>query len=277
METAFKTDCGKIRSHNEDSGGVFSSDDGVFLAVVADGMGGHSAGEVASALAVKHIKERWAAAGNFGTGEAAEKWLQETIAETNTNVLAYAREHPECQGMGTTVVAAFCAPEFVTMAHVGDSRGYLFGKNGLTQITKDHSLVGELVRRGELSEEEAAFHPRKHVLLQALGTEETIDSEVRTVEWQAGDIVLLCSDGLTDNLSREQLEEVMKSEQTVREKADKLTEIANLAGGDDNITSTLVQLCHKENSVPKYHEANDAGTASDTGNGEALLKEERNG
>lgn len=243
MDTAFRTDCGKIRSHNEDSGGVFFKHSDLLLAVVADGMGGHRAGDVASALALNYIKDLWEKAGTLDSEEAARQWLQEAIKETNTYVLSYANQHPECRGMGTTVVAALCSSEFLTIAHVGDSRGYLLTEGRFVQVTKDHSLVGELVRQGEISEEEAEFHPRKHVLLQALGTEEEVESEAETFKWDPGNIVLLCSDGLSNNVNGEQLEEVMRSEiTTMQEKADCLTELANSAGGDDNITLTLVRL-----------------------------------
>ncbi|HET7522113.1 MAG TPA: Stp1/IreP family PP2C-type Ser/Thr phosphatase [Bacillales bacterium] len=241
METAFMTDRGKIREHNEDNGGVFRNDKGWFFAVVADGMGGHRAGDVASELALEHLKNRWEAADSLETKEDAESWLPEVIRETNDYLLSYAGEHPECRGMGTTVVCAVCAPDFVTITHVGDSRCYVWGKEGLRQVTKDHSLVNELLRRGEISEEEAAVHPRKHVLLQAIGTEENIRSETETVDWEPGDMVFLCSDGLTNHVGDGQLEEVLRSEKPIQEKAQDLTEMANLAGGDDNITLTLVK------------------------------------
>lgn len=237
METAFITDRGKIREHNEDSGGVFENENGLFLAVVADGMGGHQAGDVASELTIECLKTKFQDA----EIEDVERWFARVIKETNDHLLDYADDHPECRGMGTTVVCAFCAPEFVTISHVGDSRGYVLREDGLRQVTKDHSLVNELLRQGEISEEEAAVHPRKHVLLQALGTEDDTEPETETVEWGAGDIVFLCSDGLTNNVSDEQLERVLRSESTMQEKAKELTELANRAGGDDNITLTLVR------------------------------------
>ncbi|HEX7066455.1 MAG TPA: Stp1/IreP family PP2C-type Ser/Thr phosphatase [Bacillales bacterium] len=277
METAFITDCGRIRAHNEDSGGIFSNEAGLILAIVADGMGGHRAGDVASTLALDYIKQRWAEAGDLGSGEAAGQWLKDTINDTNAHILAYAQEHPECRGMGTTIVSALCANEFVTIAHVGDSRGYLFGNTGLSQVTKDHSLVSELVRRGEISKEEADLHPRKHVLLQALGTEETVESEVKTIAWEAGDVVLLCSDGLTNNVSHEQLEDVLGSERKIQEKAEKLTEFANLAGGDDNITLTLVQLPKKDHYSLAEGDQESIGKTSEIGSEKTLSTEERNG
>ncbi|HET7579614.1 MAG TPA: Stp1/IreP family PP2C-type Ser/Thr phosphatase [Bacillales bacterium] len=242
MDTAFITDCGKIRDHNEDSGGVFSHHSGLLLAVVADGMGGHRAGDVASSLVLNYLKEHWEKADGLGSAQAAREWLKQTIDEANEYVLSYALEHPECRGMGTTVVAALCASDFLVIAHVGDSRGYMLGKERFVQVTRDHSLVSELVRQGEISEEEAAIHPRKHVLLKALGTEKKVETETDTFEWKAGDMVLLCSDGLTNNVTDEQMEEVLRSGETMQEKAESLTALANSAGGDDNITLSLVRL-----------------------------------
>lgn len=242
MDTAFITDCGKIRDHNEDSGGVFSHHSGLLLAVVADGMGGHRAGDVASSLVLNYLKDRWEKADQLDSAQMASDWLQETIDEANEYVLSYAQEHRECHGMGTTVVAAVCASDFLVIAHVGDSRGYMLGKDRFIQVTKDHSLVSELVRQGEISEEEAAIHPRKHVLLKALGTEKKVESETDTFEWEAGDMILLCSDGLTNNVTDEQMEEVLRSGETMQEKAESLTALANSAGGDDNITLSLVRL-----------------------------------
>ncbi|HEU5138490.1 MAG TPA: Stp1/IreP family PP2C-type Ser/Thr phosphatase [Bacillales bacterium] len=277
METAFITDCGKIRMHNEDSGGIFPNEKGLILAVVADGMGGHRAGDVASSLALDYIKKQWAQVGELDSGEAAGQWLRETINDTNTYILAYAQEHPECRGMGTTIVSALCSNKFVTVAHVGDSRGYMLKDKRLTQVTKDHSLVSELVRRGEISEEEADLHPRKHVLLQALGTEETVESEVETLLWESGNVVLLCSDGLTNNVSHEKLEEVLGSEQPVQEKAEKLTEFANMAGGDDNITLTLVQLPQEGKVVSDMGDQENVIKTRKLDSEETLSTEERNG
>lgn len=258
METAFKTDCGKIREHNEDSGGLFYSKTGQLLALVADGMGGHRAGDVASALALDFIKGHWEKTAEAISHAEAEHWLQETIKQANKHLLSYAGEHPECRGMGTTIVATLCMSEFAAIAHVGDSRCYLLEESGLTQVTKDHSLVNELVRQGEISEEEAAVHPRKHVLLQALGTEETVESETKMIEWRSGNIVLLCSDGLTNNVSDEQLKDTLSSGLTLQEKADSLIEQANAAGGDDNITLVLVQADSQEVPLTGTRADNDA-------------------
>lgn len=254
METAFKTDCGQIRDHNEDSGGIFTNQTDMVLAVVADGMGGHSAGDVASSLALEFVREKWKKARpeQIQTEQASRMWLSETIHEANTYIHTYADQHPACHGMGTTIVLALCSREFLTIAHVGDSRGYMMAGEEFVQVTKDHSLVNELVRQGEITEEEAASHPRKNVILQSLGTDSKVESETVTHSWNLEDIVLLCSDGLTDNLGREQLEAVMRSESSVLEKAEELTQLANLAGGNDNITLTLVKLTEEKGEIDEF-------------------------
>lgn len=241
METAFQTDCGKVREHNEDSGGLFYNQKGGLLAVVADGMGGHRAGDVASALALDFLKEQWEQTAAELQKQEAQSWLSETIQEANHHVKSYADEHPECEGMGTTVVAALCAPGFTVIAHVGDSRGYLLAEEAFNQVTRDHSLVNELVQRGDITEQEAAVHPQKHVVLQALGTEGGVAPETAVIDWQPGQMILLCSDGLTDCLPIEKIEKMLRSEQSLQEKADAMVEEANGAGGIDNITLALVR------------------------------------
>lgn len=253
METAFQTDCGKIREHNEDSGGLFYNQKDRLLAVVADGMGGHRAGDVASALALDFMKESWERIVEDPSEVQAEKWLSEIIQQANSHLLSYAAKHPECEGMGTTVVAALCAPEFAVIAHVGDSRCYLFDEEGLDQVTRDHSLVNELVRRGEITSEEAVGHPQKHVVLQALGTEAEIEPETKTIAWQPGNTILLCSDGLSDSIRDEQIEEALSSEQSMQEKADSMIEEANAAGGIDNITLALVRAVGQRESSSVDH------------------------
>jgi serine/threonine protein phosphatase PrpC len=246
METVFKTDSGKIRSHNEDSGAVFHNDKGQILAVVADGMGGHRAGDVASSLTLKYFQERWETAEDDFTEESAAEWIRQTVEGVNQQLLSYTEDHPECRGMGTTVVLVLCTVDFIIVAHVGDSRCYVLKNETFEQLTEDHSLVTELVRQGQITEDEAVFHPRKHVLLKALGTEEHIEAEIDTFHWQVEDLLLLCSDGLTNKVSDESLEGVLRSDATLETRADQLIEMANEAGGEDNISLALVRFETKD-------------------------------
>ncbi|MBU8907060.1 Stp1/IreP family PP2C-type Ser/Thr phosphatase [Desertibacillus haloalkaliphilus] len=242
MQSAFKTDVGQLRAHNEDNGGIYTREDGAVLAVVADGMGGHQAGDVASEMTNRYLSAKWEDAETLETPASTEKWLLSTITDVNKHLFEHANNHSECQGMGTTIVTAVCTKQFVTIAHIGDSRGYLFNNNGFVQITTDHSLVNELVRTGQISDEEAENHPRKNVLLRALGTEEEIKVDVSTVSWEQGDYLLLCSDGLSNKVSDEEMKQVLVSEAATDVKVNQLVELANDRGGEDNITLALIHF-----------------------------------
>lgn len=181
MRAVFITDKGKIRQHNEDNGGVFLNQAGQRLAVVADGMGGHRAGDVASEMTISKLKEKWAESPLIETAEHAERWLKQSILEVNETLLNHSKTHAECQGMGTTIVAAILTDLFSTIAHIGDSRCYILNETGFSKITEDHSLVNELLRSGQISKEDAENHPRKNVLTRALGTESTVEMDIKTI------------------------------------------------------------------------------------------------
>lgn len=241
MEGKFLTDCGQIRSHNEDAGGIYYNATGQFLAIIADGMGGHQAGDVASQMVTSVIKEKWEAKAQCNTPEEAEKWLQETIKKMNQAVYGHAEQNKACQGMGTTVVISICTDDFVTIGHIGDSRCYLLTENGLQQITKDHSLVNELVRSGQISAEEAELHPRKNVLLKALGTEEQVAPDIQSISWEAGNKLLLCSDGLTNKLPDAELTSFLQQDAGMQEIGQKMVTLANERGGEDNISLVIAE------------------------------------
>ncbi|MCQ6265744.1 Stp1/IreP family PP2C-type Ser/Thr phosphatase [Fictibacillus sp. WQ 8-8] len=242
MQYAFKTDTGRVRQHNEDSGGVFTKGEH-FLALIADGMGGHKAGDVASSKTIQSFEEAWNASSEeiSETPVKAEEWLLETVTQTNLDLHQYANKNIDCSGMGTTLVGALCTPSYLTILHIGDSRVYYFSEKKLIQKTEDHTLVNELVRSGQLSETEAENHPRKNVILRALGTDDHIDVDIQTISWGEGDIVLLCSDGLSNKVTRETMENILNDDNlSLEDKADRLVNLANEAGGEDNITIGLV-------------------------------------
>lgn len=242
MEVVFQTDRGKVRQHNEDNGGGFLNDHSQLLAVVADGMGGHQAGDVASQMTIDQLESHWSNVSDLGENpEKTELWLKETIQDINHSIFLYSNENQECQGMGTTLVLAVCQNEYVTVANIGDSRCYLLNHKGLTQITDDHSLVNELVKSGQISKEDAEHHPRKNVLMRALGTEGNVKVDVKTLIWEQGDMLLLCSDGLTNKVTDQELAETLIKETSLEEKAFHLIGKANESGGDDNITVVLVR------------------------------------
>ncbi|MFB6466591.1 Stp1/IreP family PP2C-type Ser/Thr phosphatase [Cytobacillus sp. Hz8] len=242
MKAVFMTDRGRIRQHNEDNGGIFLNRDGDRLAIVADGMGGHRAGDVASELTMSHLQKLWEQSEKIETADDAESWLRAHITQVNSLVYQHSQDHTECEGMGTTVVAAIVTNRFTTIANIGDSRGYILNETGFQQLTEDHSLVNELVRTGQISKEDAENHPRKNVLLRALGTEGAVEMDIKTIIFEDGDHVLLCSDGLSNKVSEEQMESILKKEETLEQKASELIELANENGGEDNITLVILEF-----------------------------------
>ncbi|MED3624274.1 Stp1/IreP family PP2C-type Ser/Thr phosphatase [Neobacillus thermocopriae] len=242
MKAVYQTDRGKVRAHNEDAGGFFLNQDGSLLAVVADGMGGHRAGDVASEMSVSKLKIEWEASTGIKTADDAEKWLKAQVTAVNELLFEHSKSHVECEGMGTTLVAAITTNHFATIVNIGDSRGYLLNESGFKQITEDHSLVNELVRSGQISREDAENHPRKNVLLRALGTEKTVEMDIKTVIFEEGDILLLCSDGLSNKVPEEELKEILLKEEGLEQRAETLISLANENGGEDNITLTIVEF-----------------------------------
>lgn len=242
LKAVFMTDQGKVRQHNEDAGGIFVNKDGHRLAIVADGMGGHRAGDVASEMTITQLKNDWETSNGISTAGDAENWLREQITNVNNLLFNHALNHLECDGMGTTVVAAISTERFVTIANIGDSRCYLLNESGFKQVTEDHSLVNELVRTGQISREDAEHHPRKNVLLRALGTEKAVEMDIKTIIFEEGDILLLCSDGLSNKVNEKEMKTILTNEEPLEQKASTLISLANENGGEDNITLAIVEF-----------------------------------
>lgn len=240
MKALFKTDRGQIRKLNEDFGGVLLNKSGQYLAIIADGMGGHQAGEIASKLTYETFRDLWVKQKNGMTAEQSEKWLLNSINKANEKIYEYANQNTECAGMGTTIVVAIGIDEFITIGHVGDSRGYLLNETGFKQLTEDHSLVNELLKSGEINQSDADKHPQKNVLLKALGTDIKVKPTIKTINWEKGNRLLLCSDGLSNKLSDEELADITKEIKTEKEIKTKLIDLANVRGGEDNITVALI-------------------------------------
>jgi len=240
MEAEFLTDRGQIRTHNEDAGGTYYNLAGQLLAIIADGMGGHQAGDVASQMAVSMIQDKWQHMKEIITPEQSEKWLAETISEINTTIYNRSLDIPACEGMGTTVVIVISTEEYITVAHIGDSRCYIFNEDGFKQITEDHSLVNELIRTGQISKDDAVHHPRKNVVLRALGTEREVTADIKSLGWEKHDKLLLCSDGLTDKVLDDELFELIQLDEPVKEMGQKMINLANERGGEDNISLIIV-------------------------------------
>jgi len=229
------TDTGRRRRRNEDA---YVCEPPLFA--IADGMGGAQAGEVASGLAAAVLAETHVDAVN-GDGEQR---LVELIREANRRVFQRSNEDAATSGMGTTMTVALVDDEAGTIAfgHVGDSRAYRVRAGELEQLTDDHSLVGELMRSGKLSPEEAETHPQRSVITRALGTEPDIDVDTFSVEVEDGDVYLLCSDGLTDMISDREIESMLQESDDLDAAARRLVDAANAGGGEDNITVVVFGL-----------------------------------
>jgi protein phosphatase len=239
ISAAGLTDKGLLRPHNEDALLLIDTH-GVFA--VADGMGGHAAGEVASHLAVEAIEETLAKRTEQLEVSIPELLLQ-AVEDANQRIARQMDEHPECRGMGTTVVIAVVHGGHFWVAHVGDSRAYLLRDNELRQLTTDHSLVNELVRLGMLSREQAARDPRRNVVTRALGSGTVVVPDIQHEQLLAGDRILLCSDGLTTMLGDRTIRELLSQpDLSLDEICMRLVQAANDAGGEDNVTVVLVEL-----------------------------------
>ena len=230
-DTTCKTDTGRQRRDNEDSAFARAP---VF--VVADGMGGAQAGEVASRIAVEAFEH-----GLPDSGSPEER-LATRAREANQQIYERSRADRGRAGMGTTLTAAYVDDTHVAIAHVGDSRAYLFRDGTLQRLTQDHSLVDELVRRGKLTEEQAAEHPQRSIITRALGPEPDVEVDTWTYPARAGDVVLLCSDGLTSMISEDRVKATLAEHENLDDAADALIREANEAGGRDNITVVLFRL-----------------------------------
>lgn len=248
LKAVYMTDKGKIRQHNEDNGGIFVNLAGQRLAIVADGMGGHRAGDVASEMAILNLKAEWEKSVEIKTAEDAEKWLENSIKKVNQEIFQHAKNNNEFEGMGTTIVAVICTNRFISIANIGDSRCYLSNELGFKQLTEDHSLVNELVRSGQISKEDAEHHPRKNVLLRALGTEGDVAMDIKTITFEEEDSLLLCSDGLSNKVKEKEMVEVLALDVPLEQKASRLIELANLYGGEDNITLVIVEFLETSES-----------------------------
>lgn len=239
MEVSSATSVGCIRSLNEDSFFVSEPDSkGTVLAIVADGMGGHNAGEVASGKAVGILQN-----GIFReTDMSAKDVLIKAVEDANQEIYEMSINKENLSGMGTTITACLAMENTVTAVQVGDSRLYLIRKDKISQITKDHSLVEMLVENGTITKEEAKNHPQKNIITRAVGTDKTVEADIYEFSVKKGDTVLLCSDGLVNMVDDEEILSVIKSAETLDAAANTLVSQAEKAGGTDNITVILIRF-----------------------------------
>ena len=244
------TDVGRKRKGNEDS--LFVNPEQK-LFVVADGMGGHAAGEIASRIAVDSINEFVCLTGGdeeitwpFGLDETIsydDNRLKTAVRFANRKVLEATKEKSEYEGMATTVCAVLVDDQVANLAHVGDSRVYLFRDGELSQLTSDHSWVNEQIQSGVISAEQARTHPLRNVVTRALGGKADLQVDMQTHDFQAGDVLLLCSDGLTTMIPDDEIARVMREGSgDIETTAQELVDAANAKGGEDNITVVLLQF-----------------------------------
>ncbi len=245
------SDTGRQRRHNEDS--LFAR---APLFVVADGMGGAQAGEVASRTAVEAFHQ------GLCNGESPGEKLAARVREANARIHELSQRNADQAGMGTTITAVWVDPEEVVIAHVGDSRAYCLRDGQLMRLTDDHSLVDELLRQGKLTPEEAEGHPQRSIITRALGPEPEVEVDVRVHRARAGDAYLLCSDGLTTMVAESRLLEILTSQPRLRDAAESLLAAANQAGGRDNITVVLFRLEDVDGDAAPVEQATMVGAIS---------------
>lgn len=241
MKSFYLTDVGKVRSHNEDSIVIVKNKNDEYLMAVADGMGGHSAGEVASSITISHISKCFNESFCNMEKSKAVNWIREMATEVNELIFSYANEHPESKGMGTTLVMAIVTKDYVLIGNIGDSSGFVVKDSALHKVTYDHTLVNLLLKAGELTPEEAKDHPKKNVLMKALGANNPIDIDIFDCDMDIS-AILLCSDGLTSMLDKEQIEKVVLSEIEIEDKVVKLIRKSNNRGGMDNISVAYMEF-----------------------------------
>lgn len=243
LRAVARTDVGRRRRANED---CYALAPALGLYLVADGMGGHTAGQVASELAAQAAVNSLRALVDSSSTSLTEK-LRYSVAAANREILDTAQRKPELAGMGTTLVALLAAPDRIGLAHVGDSRAYLVRGGKIRQLTDDHSLVAELVRRREITESAARGHPHRHVLTRALGVRRSVEADLVELTPAVGDCFVLCSDGLTGHIQDHEIAALVSGEEDIERAAQSLIDEANARGGEDNITVVLVR-CEEDDS-----------------------------
>lgn len=249
MKSFFLTDTGKVRDHNEDSVIILKNSNNEYLLAVADGMGGHKAGEVASNMAIEHITNKFNSLESLGDKDKAINWIREEVADINKSIFAYTDSHEESKGMGTTFVIALYTKDYLLFGNVGDSSGFVIKNSKLYKVTKDHTLVNLLVSSGELTPEEAKNHPKKNILMRALGANNPAEVDIFDVVDDGIEGILLSSDGLTSMLNETQIEKVIVGAGSLEEKVTRLIRKSNVRGGTDNISIACLMLNDEEGEL----------------------------
>ncbi|MCR8845264.1 Stp1/IreP family PP2C-type Ser/Thr phosphatase [Paenibacillus sp. SC116] len=242
MKAVHRSDIGKVRAVNEDRAYAATLPNGYTLVIVADGMGGHQAGDIASRLAVETVVNELRQLPSELDEKDREDALKSAIFRANDTIYHIASQDEKYNNMGTTIVAALLQQEEGTVAHIGDSRAYIISPQHIRQLTDDHTLVNELLKSGQITQEEANHHPRRNVLTRALGTDARVRVDVAPLRVEQDETLLLCSDGLTNMISTKEIwSTIVDPSLPLEVIADRLIEQAVEAGGDDNVTVILAQ------------------------------------
>ncbi len=246
MEIALLTDVGQRRSNNQDFVNQFRNQAGNPLIVLADGMGGHRAGNIASEMAVTDLGAAWVNT-DINSIDQMRSWFEIHLEEENKKIHAMGQEEA-FRGMGTTLEAVVIIGNQAVFAHVGDSRVSIWNQQDYIQLTSDHSLVNELLKAGQITEEEARNHPQKNIITQSIGQQDPVKPDIGLVVLQDGDYLVINSDGLSNMVTNQQIKEVLAANLSLDEKAKTLVYAANAAGGLDNISVALVR--YQEEAKP---------------------------
>ncbi|TSI11455.1 Stp1/IreP family PP2C-type Ser/Thr phosphatase [Lysinibacillus sp. BW-2-10] len=244
MKYTVESDIGRKRKVNEDRVAFFEHPHHFKLAILADGMGGHNAGDVASEMAIEEMKSHFLQVdqAQLETPDAKKTWLDDVISTINNKIYQHSLSHEGCNGMGTTLIAVLIDEQDCVVAHIGDSRVYYFTSEHVALITRDHSYVNVLLDHGEISEEEAENHPQKNFIVKSLGTESTIDPDFYNFTLEQSSYLLICSDGLSNKITTDEMAAILALPMSINEKGKKLIQLANDSGGEDNISVILLSL-----------------------------------
>ena len=244
MEISILTDVGQRRTNNQDYANQYKNKAGKSMVFLADGMGGHRAGNIASEMAVTDLGAAWVAT-EISTINEVREWFAEYLEKENQQIHRIGQDE-EHKGMGTTLEAVAVIDDQVLFAHVGDSRIGLVRNGEYHQLTSDHSLVNALLKAGQITEEEAAHHPQRNIITQSIGQKYELQPDFGMVTVEAGDFIVINSDGLTNMISGDEIRDIVVSDLSVEEKAKTLVRFANNAGGLDNITVVLIHFAEED-------------------------------
>jgi len=244
MEISILTDVGQRRTNNQDYANQYKNRAGKSMVFLADGMGGHRAGNIASEMAVTDLGAAWVAT-EISTINEVREWFAENLEKENQQIHRIGQDE-EHKGMGTTLEAVAVIDDQVLFAHVGDSRIGLVRNGEYHQLTSDHSLVNALLKAGQITEEEAAHHPQRNIITQSIGQKDELQPDFGMVTVESGDFIVINSDGLTNMISGDEIRDIVVSDLSIEEKAKTLIRFANNAGGLDNITVVLIRFAEED-------------------------------